>query len=95
MIKNPKILLLLLFAAAAMASPKELVKFTISSYILPDKQLSMELDVTVPRSPASYPAILYLTGLSGVVPSLFQSNLIDSVAEQGYAWLTVCTASFR
>lgn len=89
MIINPKILFVLLLVVAANSSAKELVKFTISSYILPDKQLSMELDVAVPRNPASYPVILYLTGLSGVLPSFFQSNLIDSVAEQGYAWLTV------
>lgn len=89
MIQNNKVILILAFIVIINAAPKELTKFTISSYILPDKQLSMELDVTVPRTPNNYPVILYLTGLSGVLPSFFQSNLIDSVAEQGYAWLTV------
>lgn len=77
---NLSILAFLAVAAAALAAPKELVKFSISSYILPDKQLSMELDFAVPRTPNYYPVILYLTGLSGALPSYFQSNLIDSIA---------------
>ena len=60
--------------------PRELIKFSISSYILPDKTLSMELDVVAPRSPQKYPAILYMTGLSGLLPSYFQSTLIDGIA---------------
>ena len=49
----------------------------------------MQLDVVAPRLPDTYPVILFVTGLSGVAPSYFQSNLIDSVAEQGYAFMTV------
>lgn len=60
--------------------PHDLIKFSISSYILPDKTLSMELDVVAPRSPQKYPAILYMTGLAGLLPSYFQSTLIDGVA---------------
>ena len=85
----PSIALLLIATLLSSAAAKEIVKFTISSYILPNKQLEMELDVVVPRTPNSYPTVLYITGLSGLLPSYFQSDLIDSVAEQGYAWLTV------
>lgn len=45
------------------AAPKDIVHFVLSSYILPNKTLSMELDVTSPRTPGNYPAVLYLTGL--------------------------------
>jgi hypothetical protein len=31
---------------------QELIKFSLSSYILPDKKLEMELDVSAPRSPS-------------------------------------------
>lgn len=55
----------------------------------------MELDVVAPRSPQHYPAILYLTGLAGLLPSYFQSTLIDSVAEEGYVFITVTNISFR
>lgn len=78
----------------AMTLPHELIKFTISSYILPDKTLSMELDVVAPRSPQKYPAILYVTGLSGLLPSYFQSTLIDGVAEEGFVFMTVYVMSY-
>lgn len=87
--------LLLLAAANTHLTAHELIKFTVSSYILPDKKLSMELDVVTPRTPASYPTILYMTGLSGLLPSFFQSNLIDSVAEQGYIYMTVSPSPLR
>jgi hypothetical protein len=53
----------------------------------------MELDVVAPRYAQSYPAILYLTGLSGLLPSMFQASLIDSIAEQGYVYITVFQAN--
>lgn len=49
----------------------------------------MELDIVAPRSAQHYPAILYMTGLAGLLPSYFQSTLIDAVAEQGYVFITV------
>jgi len=49
----------------------------------------MELDVVSPRTPNSYPSILYLTGLAGLTPSYFQQALIDSVAEKGFVFMTV------
>ena len=64
------------------SSAKELIQFSLSSYILPDKKLEMELDVVTPRSPTQYPVIVFLTGLSGLAPSAFQKGLIKSVAEQ-------------
>jgi hypothetical protein len=79
----------------ALAYSQELVKFTISSYILPDKKLEMELDVSTPRSPAEYSVILYMTGLAGLTPSFTQSVLIDSIAQGGNIFLTVSTASRR
>jgi hypothetical protein len=80
---------LLLLLATAASLPHELIRFTVSTYILPDKSITMELDVVTPRSPQQYPAILYMTSLSGLIPSYFQSELIDSVAEQGYVYITV------
>lgn len=80
---------LALILVLAVSAPKELVKFSLSSYIRPDKSLSMELDVSVPKAPGSYPTILFVTGLSGIAPAFMQSQLVDSVAEQGYAWMTV------
>lgn len=56
----------------ASTNSKEIVKFTLSSYILPDKSLKMELDVVTPRSPGPYPVIVYMTGLSGIAPAVFQ-----------------------
>jgi predicted alpha/beta-fold hydrolase len=83
------LLLVGLILPMADAAPRELIKFSIGAYILPDKTLEMELDVVAPRSPNSYPAILYLTGLSGLLPSKFQASLLDSIAEEGFIVLTV------
>lgn len=49
----------------------------------------MQLDVVVPRSPNTYPVILFITGLSGLTPDYFQADYINSIAEQGYAFMTV------
>jgi hypothetical protein len=88
------VLPLITLVVSVMTFPRELIKFSISSYILPDKTLSMELDVVAPRSPQKYPAILYVTGLSGLLPSYFQSTLIDGIAEEGFVFMTVNIMSY-
>lgn len=40
----------------------------ISSYILPNKTLNIEMDIVMPIAKGNYPAILFLTGLSGIAP---------------------------
>jgi hypothetical protein len=45
------LLLTLIALPEVTSAPHELIKFTIGAYILPDKSLSMELDVVAPRSP--------------------------------------------
>ena len=90
-----KSLLFVTFLASLVTStPKELTKFSISSYILPNKVLEMQLDVVVPRSPNTYPVILFITGLSGLTPDYFQADFINSIAEQGYAFMTVLIILF-
>ena len=71
-----KIVLLVTILLLVTVTPRELVKFTLSSYILPDKSLSMELSVVTPRTPGSYPVMLFMTGLEGVIPSVFYEKLI-------------------
>jgi hypothetical protein len=56
-------LALLLCLAVWQCHTAELAKFSVSSYILPDKKLEMQLDITVPRLPDTYPVILMVTGL--------------------------------
>ena len=90
-----KMLIALILIVTGTSAAKELVKFTLSSYILPNKELTMELDVVTPRTPGHYPVMLFLTGLSGLAPSIFQEHLIESVAEEGYVWMTVHDLQFR
>jgi hypothetical protein len=78
-----------IMALVAAVLSQELIKFSLSSYILPDKKLEMELDVSAPRSPSEYSVILYMTGQSGLTPSFTQSVLIDSIAQAGNIFLTV------
>ena len=84
-----RVLLVAIALLGLAGASQELIKFSISSYIVPDKKLSMELDVVMPRRPNSYPVILFMTGLSGIAPSASQERLIESVAEEGFIWMTV------
>lgn len=62
--KNMILLLLMaLMAVCAYGEPRELSKFHVSSYVMPEKKLHMELDIAVPRVPDIYPVILFVTGL--------------------------------
>lgn len=78
-----------IFTLVGMVLTQDIVKFSLSSYILPDKKLEMELDVSTPRSPSDYSVILYMTGMSGLTPSFTQSVLIDSIAQAGNIFITV------
>lgn len=78
-----------IFALVGVVLTQDIVKFSLSSYILPDKKLEMELDVSSPRSPSDYSVILYMTGMSGLTPSFTQSVLIDSIAQAGNIFITV------
>jgi hypothetical protein len=49
----------------------------------------MELDVVSPKAPGYYPAIMFVSGLSSLIPSPFYSDLIDGVASSGFVWMTV------
>lgn len=40
----------------------------ISSYILPNKTLNMEMDIIMPTVKGTYPTFMFLTGLSGIAP---------------------------
>jgi hypothetical protein len=78
-----------IFTLVGIVLTQDIVKFSLSSYILPDKKLEMELDVSTPRSPSDYSVILYMTGMSGLTPSFTQSVLIDSIAQAGNIFITV------
>ena len=89
------LIFLVLLATINTVSTKELLKFTISSYILPNKQLEMELDIVTPRVANNYPVMIFLTGLSGLAPSFFQEEVIESIAREGFVWITVFLKVFR
>ena len=67
-----KVVILTIFIITVSSAPKELIEFSLSSYILPDKKLEMELNVITPRSSGEYPVILFMTGLAGLLPAVFQ-----------------------
>ena len=81
-----------LFMAAfllQLATSVDITHFVLSSYLIPDKKLQMELDVTTPRVPGSYPVALFLTGVEGLAPASYHASLVNETAEQGVMWLTV------
>lgn len=68
MCKEFLVLLLLVFGTVSVS---EVVKFTMSSYLMPDKTMYMELDIITPKSPNIYPPILFMTGVEGLIPNQF------------------------
>ena len=56
-------LLLPLIITIVSSAPQQLVKFTLSSYLLPDKSLKMEIAVRAPKAPGNYTTLVYMTGL--------------------------------
>ena len=73
--------LLLGLVAADQQKTTNITRIKISSYILPNKTLNMEMDVVMPTAKGTYPAILFLTGLSGLAPEFMQTDFIESVAK--------------
>lgn len=47
------------------------------------------MDVVAPTTKGSYPAILFLTGLSGLAPEFMQTEFTEGVASQGFIFMTV------
>jgi hypothetical protein len=47
------------------------------------------MDIVAPTPKGSYPAILFLTGLSGLAPEFMQTEFIEGVASQGFVFMTV------
>ena len=73
-----------------LACSVDITHFVLSSYLIPNKNLKMELDVTTPRTMGDYPVVLYLTGVEGLAPASYQAELINATAKEGVVWLTVC-----
>jgi hypothetical protein len=66
-----------------------ITQFKISSYLLPNKTLPMELSIVSPTVKGSYPVILFLTGLSGLTPKHPHSQLCNALAADGFIVIVV------
>lgn len=74
------VLLVAATVAAKEVQASNITRIKISSYILPNKTLNMEMDVVMPTVHGNYPAILFLTGLSGLAPEFMQTDFTSMVA---------------
>ena len=72
-----KSVLLFLVFLVPLAISLPTTHFVLSSYLIPSKDLKMELDVTTPKVPGAYPVMLFLTGVEGLAPSSMQSELFN------------------
>jgi hypothetical protein len=97
MSSNFLITLLTVFVLVSLAeqpiAASNITRIKISNYLLPNKTLNMEMDIVLPSVKGSYPAVLFLTGLSGLTPEFMQSDFTESVATQGFVIMTVSNES--
>jgi hypothetical protein len=97
MSSNFLITLLTVFVLVSLAeqpiAASNITRIKISNYLLPNKTLNMEMDIVLPIVKGSYPAVLFLTGLSGLTPEFMQSDFTESVATQGFVIMTVSNES--
>jgi hypothetical protein len=74
--------LIALLVAIPFSSSGEIDHWSVGNIIIDNPNIRFRLDIYSPKTPGSYPVIIYLPGLAGLVPSTFYTTMVSAIAEQ-------------
>lgn len=74
--------LLVLLSAIPFASTGNTDHWSVGSIILPDPTARFRLDIYSPTTPGSYPVLVFLPGLAGLVSATYYKTMVTTIAEQ-------------
>ncbi|CAF3659210.1 unnamed protein product [Rotaria sordida] len=74
--------LIILCISIPFSSTGKIDHWSVGSIIITDPTTQFRLDIYSPTTPGSYPVLIFLPGLAGIVPSPFYHKLVSTIAEQ-------------
>ena len=63
--------------------------WSVGNIIIDDPTIGFRLDIYSPVTPASYPVLIFLPGLAGVIPATFYTNMSTTIAEQNVILIAI------
>jgi hypothetical protein len=74
--------LFILLVAVPLSSAGGTDHWSVGNIIITDPTIHFKLDIYSPTTPGSYPVLVFLPGLAGLVPASYYDKMITTVAEQ-------------
>ena len=76
------IILLILLINLHLTSTGPIDYWSVGNIIISKPDIRFRVDIYSPTTPGSYPVLIFLPGLAGLVPSTFYTSLVTAIAER-------------